>query len=328
MERHINESGEGSGSNPNDNVNNPLVMTLTQIAEYFKRQEARAETLEISEDVALERFQKFGPPRFNGEGGEEIAEKWIEGMEDIYKVLRYQDERKISFGEFQLEGLAKAWWRVVEERWEQEGKQRTWNAFLEEFRKKFIPLIIRERKEEEFIYLKQRTLTVTQYEIQFTKLSRYAPEMVNTDKKRKQRFLQGLKVEIQDALVTAIVETYAEIVELAQRVEDSQAKVKEFRNSRKSGPETRMKIKESSSTGRVKQFPEKSRKLPHKQYSNQGQEVDKQGKRPRQTCRYCGKPGHKKNKCWKKIGKCLRCGSLKHRIGECPMARANPKFPR
>ena len=81
-------------------------------------------------------------------------------MENIYKVLKYTDERKISFGEFQLEGLAKAWWGVVEEKWEQEGKQRTWNAFLEEFRKRSIPLIIRERKEEEFIYLKQRTLTI------------------------------------------------------------------------------------------------------------------------------------------------------------------------
>ena len=83
-------------------------MTLTQITEYFKRQETRAENLEIYEDVALERFQKFRPPRFNGEGGEEIVEKWIEGMKDIYKVLKYQDERKISFGEFQLEGLEKS----------------------------------------------------------------------------------------------------------------------------------------------------------------------------------------------------------------------------
>ena len=100
MEGHTNESREGSRSNPSDNVNAQLVMTLTQITEYFKRQETRAENLEISEDVALERFQKFGPPRFNGEGGEEIYKKWIEGMEDIYKVMKYQDERKISFGNF------------------------------------------------------------------------------------------------------------------------------------------------------------------------------------------------------------------------------------
>ena len=108
MEGHTNESREESRSNPSDNVNAQLVMTLTQIVEYIKRQKTQAENLEISEDVALERFQKFEPPRFNGEGGEEIAEKWIENMEDIYEVLKYQDERKISFGEFQLEGLAKA----------------------------------------------------------------------------------------------------------------------------------------------------------------------------------------------------------------------------
>ena len=120
---------------------------------------------------------------------------------------------------------------------------------MEEFRKTFIPLIIRERKEEKFIYLKQKILTVTQYKIQFTKLSRYVPEMVNTEEKRKKHFLQGLKVEIQDALVTTNVDTYAELVELTQRVEDNQAKIKEFQNSKKSGPETKMKIKGSSSTG-------------------------------------------------------------------------------
>ena len=88
--------------------------------------------------------------------------------------------------------------------------------------------------------------------------------MVNTEEKRRKHFLQGLKVEIQDALVTAIVDTYAELVELVQRVEDSQAKEKEFHNSRKSGPEIRMKIKGNSSTGQVKQYLKRSRKLPHK----------------------------------------------------------------
>ena len=95
-------------------------------------------------------------------------------------------------------------------------------TFLMKFRKKFIPEVTKEKRDEEFMSLKQKSLTVTQYELQFTRLSKYAPEMVNTEVKRRRRFLQGLNVEIQDALVTARVETYAELVEIAQRLKSSQ----------------------------------------------------------------------------------------------------------
>ena len=52
---------------------------------------------------------------------------------------------------------------MIEEKWEIEVRQHLWSAFLEEFRKKFIPKVVREWKEEEFIGLKQKTLTVAQY---------------------------------------------------------------------------------------------------------------------------------------------------------------------
>ena len=78
---------------------------------------------EVPDDVALERFQKFRPPIFNEEMGDEVAEKYIETMEKIYKALKYSDGRKVAFAEFQLEGPAKEWWRVIEEKWEMEARQ-------------------------------------------------------------------------------------------------------------------------------------------------------------------------------------------------------------
>ena len=105
-----------------------------------------------------------------------------------------------------------------------ENKLRLWNSFLEKFRKKFIPKVVRERNEEEFIALRQRTLTVAQYEVQFTKLSNYAPDMVSTDEKRRRRFLQGLNLGIQRSLATAKFDSYAELVELAQKVEECESK--------------------------------------------------------------------------------------------------------
>ena len=108
----------------------------------------------VPEDVALERFQKFHPPKFNGKGGEEIAEGWIESMNNIYDALRYSEERKVAFRKYQLEGPTKAWWRIVEEKWKTEKKQSTWEAFLDEFRKKYIPVVVRKKCEKELLYLK------------------------------------------------------------------------------------------------------------------------------------------------------------------------------
>ncbi|MQL83623.1 hypothetical protein Taro_016114 [Colocasia esculenta] len=38
-------------------------------------------------------------------------------------------------------------------------------------------------------------------------------------------------------------------------------------------------------------------------------------------CKFCNKPGHQADKCWKKAGACLRCGSHEHRIPNCPILK-------
>ena len=107
------ESGEGQESNPIESVNAQLATALAQMVEFFKRQENRAKVLEIANDVALKRFQKFNLPKFSGEANVKMVERWIKAMEDIYDALKYSDERRITFGKFQLEGPAKEWWRVI-----------------------------------------------------------------------------------------------------------------------------------------------------------------------------------------------------------------------
>ena len=46
----------------------------------------------------------------------------------------------------------------------------------------------------------------------------------------------------------------------------------------------------------------------------------------RANCGYCRKAGHTEKECWKKGGKCLRCGSTKHKISECPRAFKKRKY--
>jgi hypothetical protein len=45
---------------------------------------------------------------------------------------------------------------------------------------------------KEFLSLTQGNMTVSEYWNRFTQLSRYAPEEVDTDEKRQERFLEGL----------------------------------------------------------------------------------------------------------------------------------------
>ena len=47
-------------------------------------------------------------------------------------------------------------------------------------------------KNKEFLSLTQGGMSVSEYRDRFTQLSRYAPEEVDTDEKRQERFLEGL----------------------------------------------------------------------------------------------------------------------------------------
>jgi hypothetical protein len=51
---------------------------------------------------------------------------------------------------------------------------------------------VKKLKQKEFLALKKGNMTVSEYLDEFTHLSRYAPDEVNTDAKRQEHFLDGL----------------------------------------------------------------------------------------------------------------------------------------
>nr|XP_027071858.1 uncharacterized protein LOC113696678 [Coffea arabica] len=167
-----------------------------------------------SEDRVLERFQKFFPPKFNGGPDPDVAERWLEKMVDIFAALHYTEERQ----------------------WEREQTPKTLVNFMREFNAKFFPHLIQERKEDEFIRLHQGTQTVPEYESQFTRLSKFAPELIVTKQRRIRRFVQGLNVEIQKDLAVAPINTFSEAEEKAQRVESARLQVRNFQDKKQGFP--------------------------------------------------------------------------------------------
>ena len=71
--------------------------------------------------------------------------------------------------------------------------QFTWAEFKEALNSKYFSERVQERKAIEFSALKQRSLTVAESEAQFSRLARYAEHLVNTEKMKARRFLNGLK---------------------------------------------------------------------------------------------------------------------------------------
>nr|XP_027095989.1 uncharacterized protein LOC113715884 [Coffea arabica] len=151
-----------------------------------------------TEDRALERFLKFGPPKFYGEPEPEVAEGWWERISDIFAALNYAEKRQMTFAAFQFEGAARSWWNLIMVNWDRNHIPRSWVNFTWEFNAKFLPPLIQEKREDDFIKCRQGAVSVAEYEIQFTKLFRFASKLVATEQRRIRRFVQGLNVKIQE----------------------------------------------------------------------------------------------------------------------------------
>ncbi|KAL0337562.1 UNVERIFIED_CONTAM: Retrovirus-related Pol polyprotein from transposon [Sesamum calycinum] len=90
-----------------------------------------------------------------------------------YEVVRRQGAKVFAVSLFEKDALD--WWETIPG-----SKNRpitlTWNDFLKEFADKYTPPVYRNRKKVEFLELKQNELSVVGYELQFVRLSKYAPE--------------------------------------------------------------------------------------------------------------------------------------------------------
>ena len=160
-------------------------------------------------DQSLERFLKFGQPKFAGEPDPITAEAWLEGLENIYAVLHYGDVQKVDLAVFMFEGAARHWWNSVEATWKERGIPRTWENFQKEFDKKYVPRIIKEGRQDEFDNLEQGLMSVAKYDAEFSRLVKYAQHFKNDERSKVRKFLKGLNEELQHAMFGMEIPTYS-----------------------------------------------------------------------------------------------------------------------
>jgi hypothetical protein len=104
-----------------------------------------------------------------------------------------------------------------------------WDSFREGFRNAHISTDIMNLKKDESRTLKQGDRTLKEYMDDFCSLSRYAPEDIDTDAKRKDMFLHGLKGELKIPPSVAYAPIYQALLDQAVTLDNNIRKEENYK---------------------------------------------------------------------------------------------------
>ncbi|XP_070007139.1 uncharacterized protein [Nicotiana sylvestris] len=151
------------------------------------------------EQWRLERFKKYDPPVFSGLASDD-ALGFLEECHYILCTMGISRSSRVSFTAFQLRGATYELWRTYELDSPDKAASLTWIEFSELFLREFVPQSLRDVWCAEFEHLCQGAMTVSEYAIRYTRLSRHAPALVSTVRKRVCRFIEGLIPSISSSM--------------------------------------------------------------------------------------------------------------------------------
>jgi hypothetical protein len=131
----------------------------------------------------LAKFLRTHPTTFSQAKDPMEAEDWLMGVEKKLVIAQCTDHEKVLFTAHQLFGTTANWWEIYCNT-HADVDCITWNEFKAHFPNHYVPRGTMKVKKKEFTDLKQGGMTVNEYLNSFIKLSRYAPDDINTDEKK------------------------------------------------------------------------------------------------------------------------------------------------
>ncbi|KAA0035197.1 ty3-gypsy retrotransposon protein [Cucumis melo var. makuwa] len=91
----------------------------------------------------------------------------------------------------------------------------TWEQFKESFYAKFFSANVKHAKQQKFLNLEQGDMTVEQYDSEFDMLSRFAPGVVRGEAARTEKFVKGLRLDLQGIVRALRPATHADALRIA-----------------------------------------------------------------------------------------------------------------
>ena len=193
--------------------------------------------------------------------------------------------------------------------------------FIQEFRAKYVSDMYKETKWKQFLNLKQRNLSVAEYEKDISHLSKYAPKSILTEAFRCRKFENGLNESIKRYLAPVTVfqqVNFYQLVEAIMKVEKSESSSRERFQKRKlsrGASSSSGKRGRESQTESVHGSATRGRRQGSTVVSSTGRgmsaEQEEVPEFPHYHRQYLGV-------CRLLPGGCFRCGSTYHFIANCP----------
>ncbi|CAJ2633390.1 unnamed protein product [Trifolium pratense] len=291
-------------------------------------------------EVSLTSFVKMDPPTFSGSDVHEDPQVFLDEVSWICKGLGCSSTRMVELAAFRLRDVARGWYETMLLARSVGSPPLEWDEYAQRFLAQFLPRSVRDSRAQKFENLVQLDqMTIMEYNIQFMRLSRYAPHLVATEQLRVQRFVDGLKSYLFRAIAGHGDMTYEQALNRALAIE---------RGNRDRGGASRDTRKrshsEASRSGRGGFFGESSRND-----VGQGRRGQQGGRQPQTTqgsqtgssthrwgttqhqlpfvttpsaCVTCGNAHI--GPCRHGLAGCYRCGQIGHYARVCPTLSTQP----
>ncbi|KAL5546204.1 hypothetical protein UlMin_005891 [Ulmus minor] len=116
------------------------------------------------------RFGKMKPAEFVGSTDPLEAEEWINSLETIFDFMQLNDQERVAYASYMLRKGARHWWSTV--KLTRDVNIMSWADFIGEFNQKYYNSAILRVQGDEFLNMKQGTMTVIEAVNKFEQLSR------------------------------------------------------------------------------------------------------------------------------------------------------------
>ena len=267
-----------------------------------------------AEGKHLRDFRKYNPTTFDGSLEDPTrAQMWLSSLETIFRYMKCPEDQKVQCAVFMLTDRGTAWWETTERMLGGDVSQITWQQFKESFYAKFFSASLRDAKRQEFLNLEQGDMTVEQYDAEFDMLSRFAPEMIATEAARADKFVRGLRLDIQGLVRAFRPATHADALRLAVDLS-----LQERANSSKTAGR-------GSTSGQKRKAEQQPVPVPQRNFRPGGEFRSFQQKpfeageaaRGKPLCTTCGK--HHLGRCLFGTRTCFKCRQEGHTADRCPL---------